>query len=112
MSLEFMTGATVFALINLVLFLTTAYLVYRGGKKLYEQNRDEQPLKFPREFLVVILLGVLFVFFGSNTQPKLSIDTAPNRALIEYQEQNREVVIETPPPRTDPLQGFTPLKQE
>jgi hypothetical protein len=112
MSIEFMTGATLFALINFIIFLLTAYLTYRGGKKLYAQYVNEAKISsVPREFVVVVFLAVLFVFFSSSTQPKVTIDTKPNAALIEYQRQNPEIVIETPAPRTETLQGFEPLKQ-
>jgi hypothetical protein len=33
-----------------------------------------------------------------------------NRDLIQYQDSNQEVIIETPAPRTEKLEGFTPLK--
>lgn len=113
MALEFMTGATVFALINLVLFCVTAYFSYRFANKLIAYLTTEgsdKKLNARAEILVLVSTLVLFVFFGSVTQPKLSLDPVQNRALIEYQENNKEVVIETPPPRTEELQGFESLK--
>ena len=114
MAVEFMTGATVFALINLTIFLVALYLCVRGFKKTYahwKENESFEAFKIPREFFYVIAMAILFVFFGSVTQPKLSIDPVQNRALMEYQDNAQEVEIETPPPRTEKLEGFSPLKE-
>lgn len=115
MALEFMTGATVFALINLVVFLVALYLCVRGLNKTYvhwKEHESFEELKIPREFFYVISIAILFAFFGSGTQPKLKIDVPENRALIDYQDQAPEIVIETPLPRTEKLEGFEPLKTE
>jgi len=114
MAVEFMTGATVFALINLFVFLVVVYLFVRGLKKVYVQWKDHESVKdvkVPPEFFYMMIVGLLVVFFGSATQPKLSIDPVQNRELIEYQDNSEEVVIETPPPRTEKMDGFTPLKE-
>ena len=113
MGLEFMTGASVFALINLIIFLFVVWIVYRICKKLYDFVASEEKTKTVNIGIEVFALGfiiVAFMFFGGVTQPKLTIDPAQNRNLIEYQESNEEIVIETPPPRTEKLEGFTPLK--
>jgi len=113
MAIEFMTGATVFALINLIIFLGLVYLFIRGLRKMYAQWKEYESfkdVKTPPEFFYVMVVCILFIFLGSATQPKLSIDPVQNRALIEYQESTEEIIIETPPPRTETLEGFTPLK--
>ena len=110
MGLEFMTGAAMFALLNLITFLTCLYLLVRGVKKIQGQSEDAKPFKMPAEFFYLAVFCVMAIFFNSVAQPKLSIDPVQNRALIEYQENDKEVVIETPPPRTEELQGFESLK--
>lgn len=113
MALEFMTGATVFSLINLTLFCIAAYFSYRLANKLgtyLTTEGSDKTLNAKSEIAVLVSILVLMVFFGSVSQPKLSLDPVQNRELIEYQENNEEVVIETPPPRTEELQGFESLK--
>lgn len=111
---EFMAGATLFALINLTIFLVVAFVLYRIAKKLYKFANDDSPEKtvsIKKEIFALGLMILASVFFGSLAQPKISIDTPPNRDLIEYQENNREVVIEEVAPRTETLEGFDPLKK-
>ena len=113
MAIEFMTGATVFALINLILFAVACYFVYRLAVKLagyLTSNEEDRRIDFKGEILVIVALLAVMAFFGSVAQPKLSLDPVTNRDLIEYQESDEEVVIETPPPRTEKLEGFKPLK--
>jgi len=113
MVIEFMTGATVFALIRLTVFFVSLYFIVTGFKKMYAQWKETQSfkdVKIPSSFFYIMLACTALVLIGSATQPKLSIDTPQNRELLEYQENNEEVTIETPPPRTETLQGFESLK--
>ena len=113
MALEFMTGAAAFALINLLFFIVVAFLSYRFVRRVMDYLQDESKdkrFKVGFDEIGLLIVGVLVIFFGSVTQPKLTIDTPQNRELIEYQEQSPEIVIETPPPRTEKLKGFEPLK--
>lgn len=114
MALEFMTGATVFALINLFFLAIVVWLIYRIVSKIHKfimDDSNDKTVNYKYELIGLGLIVILFTFFGSVTQPKLKIDVPENRALIEYQDQTPEVVIETPPPRTEKLDGFTPLKE-
>jgi hypothetical protein len=43
---------------------------------------------------------------------KIAIDTPVSRELVEYQDNDKEIVIETPAPRTEKLEGFKPLKED
>jgi len=113
MALEFMTGATVFALINLTLVLLVGFFVHRLARKIHAYVNDETgdgKLKYGFELASLIVIFIIMIFFGSATQPKLSIDTPQNRDLIEYQNETEEIVIEPAPPRTETLKGFEPLK--
>lgn len=115
MVLEFMTGATVFALIDIALFIALAYFFIRiavRATNFMEDPSDEKTLDIKFEIFSLAAITLIFLFFGSVTQPKLAIETPPNRELVEYQEGDKEVVIETPQPRTEKLEGFTPLKNE
>jgi len=112
---EFMAGATLFALVNLAIFLVVTFILYRIGMKLYKFVIDENPEKtvhIKKEIFALGFIILVSIFFGSLSQPKISIDTPPNRDLIEYQENNREIVIEEVAPRTETLQGFSPLKKD
>lgn len=109
MAFEFMTWATAFALLNFIGFIFILYLFSRGARKLYA-SLTKGSFSFPKEFYFLLVLGALYIFLGSAAQPKLSIDPVQNRQLLEYQNNNQEVIIETPPPRTEKLEGFTPMK--
>jgi len=115
--IEFMTGAMFFALVKLITLLVVLYIVYRIVKKIYVFLEDDSYVKTLNIKGEIITLGgiiLFFTFFGSLTQPKVSIETLPNRDLIEYQQtdEDKDVVIETPAPRTETLQGFEPLKED
>ena len=113
MSIEFMFGATAFALINLAIFIMFGYLFFRAIRKIYDYpeltfRETLGAIKF--EVGLLALLCLFPIFFGSVALPKMSIDTMPDRDLIEYQENTEEVIIVTPPPRSEKLDGFKPLK--
>lgn len=105
MSIEFMAGAVLFAALNLLCAVGLIYLGYRIFKAVLKQ-------KLPAaEIGISLFLLLLFFTFSSVTQPKLSIDTPQNRDLIEYQVK-KDVIIETPPPRTEELKGFKPINEK
>lgn len=108
-----MTGATVLALINFIVFVVALYIFVRGCMKMYsqwEEHKSFNDVQIPTSFFYIIIVGVASSFFNSVAQPKLSLDPVANRNLIEYQNQDSDVVIETPPPRTENLKGFESLK--
>lgn len=113
MALEFMMGATVFALINFIVFAIALYIFVRGCMKMYsqwEEHKSFNDVQVPTSFFYILIIGVASLFFNGVAQPKLSLDPVANRNLIEYQNQDSDVVIETPPPRTEQLKGFTPIQ--
>lgn len=116
MDLSFMTGATAFALINAFLFILVAYLFYRLGRRAvsYIQNGSKDSIGKVIGFdgAALICIFIFMTFFGSVAQPKLSLDPVANRDLIEYQSDDAPIVINTPAPRTQVLEGFSPLKSE
>jgi len=111
MGIEFMTGATMFALFNLISFLIFGLI----GWKIYCYSfaLEEPNFKLLKRWIIIACAFIPFyVFFGVTTAaPKLTIDPVQNRELIEYQDNAGEVEIETPPPRTEKMDGFTPLKE-
>ena len=114
MAVEFMTGATVFAFVSLLVFLVFVYFLYRVVCKVwtYSNSTDKDAvLNIKKEIVLISGIVLFFVFFGSVTQPKLTINPVQNRALMEYQDNTGEVEIVTPPPRTEKMDGFTPLKE-
>lgn len=112
MAVEFMVGATVFALIDLVLAVVVLYTMWSLVKKLWQLLTAEQyHARNIRTELVVIGLVLAYVMlYPSSAQPKLSIDVGPNRQLQEYQ-KGKDVDVISQPPRTETLEGFTPLKK-
>jgi len=62
---------------------------------------------------IIILVGLLFIVMMStsgNVQSKRAIVPMENPALQEYRDNRTPVIIVTPTPRTETLEGFTPLK--
>lgn len=114
-SVEFMTGAMLLSAIKMAVSLVFIYMMYRVGKKVYEfiiDEENEKTVNVKWEMMYIFGFIMLTIFMGSAAQPKLTIETPPNRDLIEYQSDSKEIVIETPVPRTEKLEGFSPLKQD
>ena len=108
--IDFMLGAQLLATINLLVTVLVLWLVYRVFKKVfYEQRENDEKADVRWEVAGLGIATLLFAFFGTSAAPKLTIDSAPNRQLVEYQRNVEELVIETPAPRTETLEGFTPL---
>lgn len=103
MALEFMTGAVFFAALNFIFALVFIYLGYRIFRAALKQR------VVAAEIGAACFLLLLFFSFSSVTQAKLSIELPQNRELLEYQ-QDKEIRIETPPPRTEELKGFEALQ--
>lgn len=111
MAIEFMAGATVFALINILISIPAILSLYSLSKKAIKFYVEENvKLKIKTEIFVLGLCLLFVIFIPGSMQPKVTIDTPVNRDLIEYQ-TDKEVEIVTPPPRTEKLEGFTPLKK-
>lgn len=113
--IDVMTGAMFFALVNLATFVIVLFIFYRIARKIYvfvNDDSHEKKMNIKKEVFGLGFLILFFTFFGSLTQPKVSIDTPPNREVIEYQENKEEVIINTPAPRTQELDGFESLKKD
>lgn len=113
--IDIMTGAMFFALVNLATFMLVLFIFYKIAVKVYvfvSDESNEKHMDIKKEVFGLGVLILFFTFFGSLTQPKVNIETLPNRDLMEYQHADEEVVIETPAPRTETIQGFEPLKKE
>lgn len=111
MSLEFMTGALVLNSITAVLILLLLLALYRIGRAVYLFAVEEQPPRVTLELTYLFIFVFISAVYGTASQPKVAIDVPKSREQIEY-EENKEIVIKTPPPRTETLEGFTPLKSE
>ena len=112
--IEFMTGAAIFGAIRTLGVMIAAWMVYRIAKKafIHYQSKDQDPPGILTESLVLVCFAIGMTFFGSAASPKLSIDVPESIELKNYQKNDDEVVIETPPPRTEKLDGFTPMTKE
>ena len=115
MGIEFMTGAMLLSAINAATILVIVWMVYRIVKKIFKYVNDDslqkEKINAKIELFVCGMALVFNIFFASAAVPKLTIETTPNRDLMEYQRNTEEVVIETPPPRTQILDGFRPLNE-
>lgn len=109
-SLEFMFGGSVFTLIHLFITIVSIYVIYLLVVEVYKaksEGRKIKPLKY--EIFALVVSIVLSIYIGSNSSPKIAIEPAVNRQLIEYKEQTPPEII-TPKPRVEYLDGFKPLK--
>ena len=112
--IEFMTGAMILSAIKMVFVLVLIWVLYRAGRKFYDYSvdqSDEKTLNLKWEMAYIFGIVMVSIFMGSAAQPKLTLEVPPNRELIQYQ-SGEDVVIETPPPRTEKLEGFAPLKKD
>lgn len=113
--IEFMTGAMLLSAIKMSIFLIFIYMIYRVGKKFYDYSisEDEEKSVNVKWELSFLFLAIVFsTFMGSVGQPKITLEVPANRDLIEYQSNMKDIVIETPAPRSEKLDGFSPLKKE
>jgi hypothetical protein len=111
MSLEFMSGGVLLNLLQLLLTFGTLlvfYLLCSSWIKDTYTNRERVSLLFIGVGLVLFHVFIL----SSATQPKMAIDVPAEDSLIDYQRNSEVPEIVTPDPRTDRLDGFTPLKKE
>lgn len=120
--IEFMTGAASFATLNFLVFLLVIasglFIGYKligvtvSGTMDHYEETGKIKIVGKRYIVFAILFGSFLFFLSSNIQPKVAIQTPVNRELMEYQEKNEPVVIVIPEPRTQNLDGFSPLKEE
>jgi hypothetical protein len=112
--IEFMTGAMLLSALKMVFTLVFIWVLYRVGRKFYVFATDtshEKTINLKWELAYIFGVVIISIFMGPAAQPKLTLEVPPNRELIEYQ-SGEDVVIETPEPRTEKLEGFTPLKKD
>lgn len=108
---EFMSGAVLLSTLHVTLVLVVLYVLFRIGQKVYRNLQEDQSLniKWELAFMAVFLIFTLLV--GGAGQPKIAIDVPKSRELIEYQNNQGEIIVVPAEPRTEDLEGFTPLKQ-
>lgn len=105
MGIEFMTfGMTLFILKLLVVaaiavYITTILMRWAEGKKPTKLN------------IFGIIIGILILFLPTNLQPKLSIEPSLTYEQQTYQSNDEPIVIQPVPPRTEILDGFTPMSK-
>jgi NADH:ubiquinone oxidoreductase subunit 4 (subunit M) len=114
MGIEFMVGATIFALIRVTVILFAAWMLYRVVTKVWKYINPSQIVQELPNLNVkkeIIALGLVFlvVTFGGASSPKLTIEVPQDRELKQYQQNTDNIIIHTPPPRTEKLDGFKPL---
>lgn len=105
---DFMLYGISLDILKISIVLLHVALAYIFLWKLY-LSRETRKTIYPLTFIFLSIIMV--IIFNSNNSFKRSIDVPVNSKQIEYK-QDKEVVIETPPERTEKLDGFVPLKQE
>jgi predicted histidine transporter YuiF (NhaC family) len=119
LNVEIMWGAMFFGALHLITGLIMIFLLYKLLSFLWKNKDDisnapEKEKKSFKKYLiassVVVIIG-LFLSSGA-VKPKVTLNPIQNRTLIEYQNNNAPVTIITPPPRTEHLEGFVPLKKD
>jgi hypothetical protein len=122
MNIEFMIFGVLFSALQTIQVLLFIFLLVLLAIQLYKLLKlgdvaaDElfQKVKYRLLSVSILSLLVILVFMSmvnGSTAPKLSIDTPSNSALESYQQNDADIEIITPAPRTETLDGFTPLKQ-
>ena len=101
---DFMAGATMFALVKFILALIFVLLAI----SIYD---DIKKNKLPYLKGMAAGMMIIYMVFGSAAQPKVSISTPRNSALEEYMSTQPDEIV-TPEKRIEYLDGFTPLKKE
>ena len=101
MGIEFMTGAMIFALIDIIIFLIITTACVSIIRKLFftaaQVGSPNITLNIRKELMTLAVMTLIAAFVAGSAQPKLKIEPTVNRALIEYREPIIGTII-TPPP--------------
>lgn len=107
--IDFMTGAMLMSTLHAASALLFIWIAWRVIRKSTDFANDKiETLNLKWELIVSGIVIIANLFFA-GAQPRLTIETLPNRELIEYQRNDDDIVIETPAPRTETLDGFQSL---
>lgn len=124
MTLEFMLGGTTILLLKYALLGVFGYLLgsiahvilrkHRAGELDNLTGFEIASEIFPacRWYLIgilgMMLILVPILFSGSLTPKRAIAPIPPNHATVEYN-RSKDVIIETPPPRVEMMDGFKSL---
>lgn len=112
-SVEFMPMATLFAIVTWTAVIVVGYNLFRIVAQYIKYEND---LKFKdvkwNVIVISLLMGSYLVFNTGASGARITLDTQPNRAEMEQRFRTDEIIIETPPPRTETMPGFRPLGGE
>lgn len=100
-----LTYASFFVWVKILFVLAVAGC----GFAIYRLRNEKNIYQIP--FWIIGGIFIIFFLFSSSLAPRTALYVPPNRSLIEYQNNREEVVIETPGPRYQVLEGFVPLNQ-
>ena len=115
LGVEFMTYGMVLSTLRLLAMVIVAWMLMRMHRSILELPNEPTVKQYFKaiRFELAVIAFISMVALSGSVSPKIVIDTPPNRELQQYQSNtNKEIVIETPEPRTKVLEGFTPLKKE
>lgn len=108
---EFQTATTLVLLFRVLISVLLLISLWFFGSNLYTELKNPTPnvkrIIFRFGLIPVVLIILLFAISGGAMSPKGTIHL-PNRPALPSQE---EVVITTPPSRTEYKDGFTPMGQ-
>lgn len=105
MGIEFMTFGTLLLLVKVAMMLVIIVTAYRIARKAYHGNTPS--------FVDYILIAasMLIIFMPVNLQPKITIESSPTYQQQTYKSNDEPIVIEPVAPRTETLDGFTPMSK-
>jgi hypothetical protein len=114
--IQVLLGSSVFGAIGLVhIFIFIVMTALFWSIMIYFFSKDKISLKsfkFPTTYFILGLLFMVFVAPSMVITPRVTISTQENQNLNRYQENRDEVIIVTPPPRVEFLEGFRPLRSD
>lgn len=113
--LDFLFGSALFGVLNILSLIVVLLVILIIWTLMIVATKEDQTTL--RDFKAVIISGIIGLLLigllipSTVIQPRVVIQTQPNSALIEHLENQSEIVIITPEPRTETLEGFRPLGQ-
>ena len=108
LGIEFMTMSLILGILTIISWI--GFLVIVGWAITPIITGTAKPKERIGALLVAFCAMCIAVIMGYGaSQPKLVIQTPKNSALYEYQNNTNDIVITTPPPRTETLDGFKSL---
>jgi hypothetical protein len=114
--LEMMWGSMFFGTLNLIGMISVILMILTIWVAVIFLTVD-RPIRIKHFLWLLIFAGLPFLYTGyvakvTLNAPKVTINVPQSEAAIERSQRNEEIIIHTPPPRVEMLDGFRPLSGE